>query len=714
MTITVNQPDIISVETIAPDVYAVTVTPVLAIEVTATTTGNTGLSAYEIWIGEGNTGTEQDFLNSLQGVGVPNGGTTNQVLAKKSDAPYDTVWKESPAGIPSDTVANETSFGLTPNAGTASAYARGDHTHGSQPYPVAGVSGNVQFNDGGVNGGDSQLNWDKDAKTLKIGNGNASLPNNPLNIEKSIEGYLQVNIKNDNAGPSSSSDYVVTADNGSDNTHYADFGKNSSTFDSVDYPLYENNDGYLFDADDNLVIGTGGTGKKVKFHVGGFELTDLAFDADPEGINLYDGKTIRVNGNDIRQVDYDRNSAGLVSGGRVAVGSPNTTISVSSGIGWAWNGAEFVRVVWSDFLNQTVTNTQYNYIAIFYDGSLNISTTEQIGNQYIRIGHIFKNATTGIITTLWPTPENIGDYQHKNNEFVKDVFGTIISSGFLVTEQANPDYLKLSISAGDLYSKLSPFTYGVKTSFLKLMNTTDKGLTVDFVNNNSIIDTNVWCDPTKPYATALTTMTTNYWAMAMVITSIGGGIFYIYPQAEYSTVDAAKLAILPSAAQLTADGNALLATIVFKKGDTSIANRIADIRPIMSRAFGTATELAGGSVISHGSLTGLTNDDHLQYQTSVRADSWLATKSTDNIAEGTKLYFTNELAQDAVGGMVTGSLVYVDATPSLALDGDELAPSVSKYYGTDGAGVKGYHTLPVNPGTGASKAFCIAMAIGLG
>lgn len=32
--------------------------------------GPPGLSAYEVWLGEGNIGTEQDFLDSLQGSGV--------------------------------------------------------------------------------------------------------------------------------------------------------------------------------------------------------------------------------------------------------------------------------------------------------------------------------------------------------------------------------------------------------------------------------------------------------------------------------------------------------------------------------------------------------------------------------------------------------------------------------------------------------------------
>jgi len=36
--------------------------------------GTNGLSAYEIWIQEGNTGTEQDFLDSLVGPAGPSGG----------------------------------------------------------------------------------------------------------------------------------------------------------------------------------------------------------------------------------------------------------------------------------------------------------------------------------------------------------------------------------------------------------------------------------------------------------------------------------------------------------------------------------------------------------------------------------------------------------------------------------------------------------------
>lgn len=66
--------------------------------------GADGLSAYEIAVNSGFVGTEQEWLNSLvgsdgtNGVGVPVGGTTGQVLKKTSNTDYDTVWADETGG----------------------------------------------------------------------------------------------------------------------------------------------------------------------------------------------------------------------------------------------------------------------------------------------------------------------------------------------------------------------------------------------------------------------------------------------------------------------------------------------------------------------------------------------------------------------------------------------------------------------------------------
>lgn len=47
-------------------------------------------------------------------------------------------------------------------------------------------------------------------------------------------------------------------------------------------------------------------------------------------------------------------------------------------------------------------------------------------------------------------------------------------------------------------------------------------------------------------------------------------------------------------------------------------------------------------VTDHGLLTGLGDDDHLQYHTDARADTWFGTKTTDDLSEGaTNLYYTD-------------------------------------------------------------------------
>lgn len=78
MTINVNPPSQIVVTAVSESVYSVSTISPSPIEVTATTTGAAGLSAYEIWIGQGNTGSEDDFLYSLIGPTGDTGATGPQ------------------------------------------------------------------------------------------------------------------------------------------------------------------------------------------------------------------------------------------------------------------------------------------------------------------------------------------------------------------------------------------------------------------------------------------------------------------------------------------------------------------------------------------------------------------------------------------------------------------------------------------------------------
>jgi hypothetical protein len=90
-----------------------------------------------------------------------------------------------------------------------------------------------------------------------------------------VDTYAQVNFQNYSDGTSASTDFVLTADNGSDADGYINLGINSSTFNDADYPGLFPNDGYLvmhgFEPNTgNLLILSHAAGSAIKFHVGNF------------------------------------------------------------------------------------------------------------------------------------------------------------------------------------------------------------------------------------------------------------------------------------------------------------------------------------------------------------------------------------------------------------------------------------------------------------
>ena len=83
----------------------------------------------------------------------------------------------------------------------------------------------------------------------------------------SIDNYLQLNIQNNSAGASASSDVVATANNGSETTNYIDMGINGGS--NTSGVMGAANDGYLYNIGQNLLVGTGTAAKSLIFMTGG-------------------------------------------------------------------------------------------------------------------------------------------------------------------------------------------------------------------------------------------------------------------------------------------------------------------------------------------------------------------------------------------------------------------------------------------------------------
>ena len=84
---------------------------------------------------------------------------------------------------------------------------------------------------------------------------------------QSSNNFYQMSLQNTNSGASASSDYVVTADDGNDTTHYADFGINNST--SAAAPFTAAHAAYLYSVDSELDLAALGAGGVVKVYTTG-------------------------------------------------------------------------------------------------------------------------------------------------------------------------------------------------------------------------------------------------------------------------------------------------------------------------------------------------------------------------------------------------------------------------------------------------------------
>jgi hypothetical protein len=84
-----------------------------------------------------------------------------------------------------------------------------------------------------------------------IPTGYTVLPSTPFQIATNANTYSQLNMQNINNGTNASSDYVVTAGNGTDSTYYGDFGIASNTYSYAGLSAIGPNDVYLLGVGNN-------------------------------------------------------------------------------------------------------------------------------------------------------------------------------------------------------------------------------------------------------------------------------------------------------------------------------------------------------------------------------------------------------------------------------------------------------------------------------
>jgi len=117
--------------------------------------------------------------------------------------------------------------------------------------------------------------WDNTNKNLGVGTKTFLSTGNVYQGYGTSTATIQGNVQNASNGTSASSDWIATADTGTNSTNYIDMGINSSTYSDAAFNINNALGGYLYNLGGDLSIGTGTAAKVIKFHTGGTTSTNL-------------------------------------------------------------------------------------------------------------------------------------------------------------------------------------------------------------------------------------------------------------------------------------------------------------------------------------------------------------------------------------------------------------------------------------------------------
>ena len=340
---------------------------------------------------------------------------------------------------------------------------------------------------------------------------------------------------------------------------------------------------------------------------------------------------------------------GALTGGAVTVTS-GTTISIAAGTGYLNDGSGVERYITWPTSSLTLTPGTSPWIYVDNAGVVQETASEPSYLTTIPLARALVGSSS--IITVGATSLEMHHYGNGVDKYLRTVFGPIFGSGCIVTENTGTPR-SLDITAGSYYYSIRNTQPSAGTAFLFLNLIQVAGVTtiqpLTIVNNTD-------------YLTGgdLTPLTTGYFTKHVLYVAEQGAqqrFFMQHGTAQYATLDDAKNGPLPTPL-ISPGGVPQVAALIMQEGVNSIID-ILDIRPKAASTAASAT-----SANKHGDLTGLGDDDHMQYLLVTGARSL-----TGNLNLG-----TNNIVNT---GTVNGVTVQTHASRHLPNGADPLSTAIA-------------------------------------
>jgi len=174
-----------------------------------------------------------------------------------------------------------------------------------------------------------------------FGNATAIALTHPLIVATTTANtYTQIQIQNQSTGGAASSDFIATADDGTDTTRYIDMGINGSGWNQSTWTISGPRDGYLYTSGVNLTIGTDTVGKTLKIHTGGLLAACVVAtfnDAGTVSSSSSTGALVLTGGLGVSGAINGGSTLGLVGNATVAGLAVNNTATIGGTLGVTGN-----------------------------------------------------------------------------------------------------------------------------------------------------------------------------------------------------------------------------------------------------------------------------------------------------------------------------------------------------------------------------------------
>jgi len=451
-----------------------------------------------------------------------------------------------------------------------------------------------------------------------------------------------------------------------DTTGKLTFTAENGVADSTTTDLAEGTNLYFTDerVDDrvaNLIVD--GTGLDKAYNDGAGTLT-LSIDSTVttnDGTQTLTNKTISGSNNTLSNIGNDSltNSAITINGTSVSLGGTRTlgTDDVAEGT----TNKYFTDERAQDAIGTAIANGSQTNITVTYDdntNSLSFNASGGVSSLTGTANEVEVSTSTGAVTIGLPDNVTIGNNLTVTGDLTVNGTTTTINSATVSVDDKN---IELASTASPTDASADGAGLTVKGTTDKTWNwldATDSWTSSEHINLASGKEYKVNGTSLKDTTETLTNKTIS--GSNNTLSNIGNDSL-------------TNSAITINGTPVSLGGTRTLGTDDVAEGSTN--KYFTDERA----QDAIASAIAAGT---HSNIT-ITYDDETNKFT-FAAENGVADSTTDNLAEGsTNLYFTNERAEDAVGGMVTGntetgiSVTYDDGTGKLNFSVDDQFPSKS-------------------------------------